>query len=266
MTASPRPRTKPRKSIGDIAALPPEELERTPDDLYIKVYPARLRKLIRDHELTRAQLGALLILALRMDEHNECWPSKARATHDAGMNHIWHTSAMHRTLADKGVLTIDDADNQSHTFTIPDAFEFGARKTDPGGDRKTAQGGSENRSGGDRKTDPEAKANKQTHQEEESSNKTARSANADSEMLMREMIRWGVRKDAASAFIMQFRHSTIQSVLEDAKRKAEAGEITNPGGWISASIQKRAGQQVTLITRKEQEQNGNNEPRPRRPR
>lgn len=266
MTASPRPRTKPRKSIGDIAALPPGELDQTPEDLFIMVYPRKLRALIQEKQLTRAQVGALLILALRIDEHNECWPSRGRATSDAGLIDARHTSKLHQKLADKGVLTINEQRDQSHTFTLPDAFRYGGGKTPPGGVGKTPPGGWGNHTRGGGESRPEAKANKQIQLEEDSSNKAARSANADSEGQMRELKRLGVRTDAAIAIVTQYRHSTIQSVIEDANRKAEAGEIQNPAGWIVSAIQKRANQQITLLSSRTEQTHEHSEPRPRRPR
>jgi len=263
------PRSKPRTQAEKESAA---SNDRTPDDLFIKVYPKRLRELIRTGCLTRAQLGALVMLALRIDEDNRCWPSRDTAAADANRANGRHTARMHRLLIDAGVLMTDEGDegpNQSHMFILPDAFEYGSRasnedenvtKTRPQGVRKTRPlgygkpdgGGLENQTRSrtiEEKPDQvetvisKASAFSQTTMQQSNSPTTTPAE------LQQRLISAGVKPRESALIAHQYHAATIESAIADALRKASAGEIGNPGGWITAAIQARANMKIVYPTK-----------------
>jgi hypothetical protein len=258
------PRSKPRTEEEAAAAAPHDK---TPDDLFIKVYPKRLRELVRYGGLTRAQLGALLMLALRIDEDNRCWPSRDTAAKDANRSNGRHTARMHRLLIECGVLMVDEGDespNQSHMFILPDAFEYGSResnedenvtKTRPQGVRKTRPLGSGKPDGGGLENQTRSRTKQAEPEEEESViRKAAAFPNTTMQQptspainpldLQQRLISAGVKLREAALIAHQYHAETINGAIADAQRKAAAGEIGNPGGWIAAAIQARANEKI----------------------
>ena len=259
------PRSKPRTEEEAAAAAPHDK---TPDDLFIKVYPKRLRELIRTGGLTRAQLGALLMLALRIDEDNRCWPSRDTAAKDANRANGRHTARMHRLLIDCGVLMVDEGDespNQSHMFILPDAFEYGNRdskeddhetKTRPQGVRKTRPLGYGKPDGGGLENQTRSRTTEEKPDQVEPviskasafPQTTMQQPNTSTAInpldLQQRLITAGVKPREAALIAHQFHPETINSAIADALRKASAGEIGNPGGWIAAAIQARANEKI----------------------
>ncbi len=212
MSASPRPRTKPRSSEAS------EYVDTTPDEVFIKVHPARLRALIASKALTRTQVGALLMLALRIDEDRICYPAVARITADIGYKHERHTAKQIEYLESIGVLEVERSDNTSHTYHLPGCFEFG-RKTVEGWVRFSALSA--------HKTVPEEESNSQ----QESVRREAEQTD-----LERMLIQRGVQSREAALIAVQYPAALIATVC----RQAEQTDKANPGAWIRKTIELRA--------------------------
>lgn len=212
-----RPRTKPRQEPGQGATA-----ERTPDEVYIKVYPARLRALIAECGLTRTEIGALLMLALRIDQDATCFPSHARVTLDVQYRNRGWTRAQLEKLALKGALTIERNPDQSHTYLLPECFSFDVSKTNQGGDRISNH-------------PPVGKPyTKKNHVEDQ----PVRSKQPD---LEKKLVQSGVKFREASLLANQYDSTIIESVIEAA---ANNPALKNPGAWITTTIQKRSSKPI----------------------
>lgn len=103
----------------------------TPDDVFIKVYPARLRRIIREKHIRRAEIGELLLLALGIDENNTSLQSKNESVREIGMNSPQWARKVQTNLKEKGVIDWEiDPQANVPRFKLPDAFAPGER-TEP---------------------------------------------------------------------------------------------------------------------------------------
>jgi hypothetical protein len=236
-----------------------------PDDIFIKVYPARLQALIQTTALTRTELAELLMLALRIDEERTCWPALSTVATDSGHKSRLWSRALIKRLKAKGVIDYDEGRTHSHYFVLPDAFEFGGfgdRKSDHqkrAGDQKSDQGG-DHRSDhwGDRKSDQggdQTSDHEQESEEQESvrtrSNKNSRHAvplngvaagspipitNPDQLALFYELHQAGVQPAEAFLMAQQYRATTIR----DAIKQSKAPQVLNRGAYIRAAVVKKS--------------------------
>jgi hypothetical protein len=234
-----------------------------PDDLFIKVYPARLQALILRADLTRTELAELLMLALRMDDERTCFPALETLANDSGhKSRLWSRELVKR-LKRKGVIDYDTQANQSHYFVLPDCFEFGDqtsdhqmkvtdRKSDQGGDRKSDRGGDQTSDQhGDQKSDHEADQQKQDQLISKTSKKISRHAdssnvvaatgpipitNPDQLAVFYELHQAGVQPAESYLMAQQYRASTIRTAIQQSK----APQVLNRGAYIRSAVVKKA--------------------------
>ena len=229
-----------------------EYVDSTPDDIFIKVYPARLRRLIRETKLRRAEIGELLLLALRIDGENRCWPSKEDSAACIGMKSPDWARRLQHSLKSKGAIDWDfDHDKRSPRFTLPDAFYFGKdsyprHNTESRGDRNTESRRGRNSTINFHNKTPEqestegesvltkTKMNRQTESQIEVADSTLTQPTKEQESLIRALAQAEVSTTEAYLIGMQYRKQTVESVIEDCRGHSN---IAKPGAWIRRTIE-----------------------------
>lgn len=232
--------------------------DRTPDDLYIKVYPKRLRQLIRDNQLTRAEAMELVTLGLRIDAHNQCYPGNHQSAEDVGMKSKHWVSRLRNRLAKKGVISYQpDPDGGSHTFTIPDAFIFGRdsyrdHNSTTGGDRTHQRGDSTTHQKGviqqsNQKSEPsEEKPRKENQRSKQTTAVSPErdgwlpTPTTDQRGLIRTLAEAGVSNLEAYLIGTQYRAETIQKAITDSNNP----NVLRRGAWIRRAIELIANQPI----------------------
>lgn len=231
MSTSPRARTKPRKSKGDVSAQPP--VDSTPDHIFIKLYPARLRALIEDLGLVRVEVAALLLLAARMDENRQCYPGRGRQTNDQSYTSGRWTARLIERLESKGAIIVDRSHNQSNVYTLPNVFDFGKHDSVPGGVRNSVHDVPNSVPEQDSMLKPN------TSKKNESSRST----------LTSELIAVGVKAKEAELIANQYSTALVKQVIAEATQRA--ADIANPGAWVRQTVEIRAKQKIRYTNSKE---------------
>ncbi|MCE7947234.1 MAG: hypothetical protein DYG88_07370 [Chloroflexi bacterium CFX4] len=236
-------------------------IDPTPDHIFIKVYPSRLRALAREYNLTRAEIGELVLLACYINDQRECYPSKADSVEKIGMRSAHWARQIHRRLAQKGVIQYVQGGTKgglrlASTFRLPDAFFYGSdsyrlRNSAPVGDRNSESGWDRI---SDRKrrydSDPQPE---RLEQKPESTEKPAQQHSppeegaVDPSETAKRLAKAGVKPREAALIAAQYSTELIESVLRDAER----GSIGNKGGWIRAAVERRAGRIIRYPDRQE---------------
>lgn len=224
-------------------------------ELFIKVYPERLRALIRQHHLRRVEAAELLYLALYIDDQGICWPSKGDSVEKVGMKSSHWARKLHSRLKKKGVLDWDfDHDKRSPRFHLPNAFFYGSdsyhdRNTESRGDRNTESGTDrDSESRGDRNTDPEQEPSRtRTNRTRTLTNKQTGALNdagfaptRDQRHLIRRLTEAGVSDLEAVLIAQQYKQETIDKAIADSARPG----IANRGGWVRSAIERIANQDI----------------------
>lgn len=231
-------------------------LDPTPEHVFIKVFPARLRALVRQYGLTRAELGELLLLACYIDEHGTCFPGKRDSVEKVGKKSGKWARALHRKLERKGVIRIVAGgtvgrERYAPTFYLPDAFIFGGdsyqrRNSAPGGGRNSAPEGGRNSALSEAITPTPNKNQKE--QEPESTEKQHNSTDAsraavsgaERAQIAQQLMKAGVKPREAILISRQYSTALIEETLREAAR----GGIANKGGWIRVTIERKAGRAI----------------------
>lgn len=224
---------------------------------FIKVYINELRALAKEHGLRRAEIGELLALALYMDDQGVCWPSAQTSADDIGLKSGSGARRIQRQLKQKGVITWDfQHDKASPRFHLPTTvFYFGSESYHRS---NRTGGGLHNRTGGGLHNSPPGGLHNSAGEQEPSRTKTSgnekhqnstaepgmNNASAsdvgESRELERRLINAGVAEYEARLIVRQYRHSTVKSALSALANSHSA--ISNPGGWVRRTIERRAGQ------------------------
>jgi hypothetical protein len=246
-----------------------------PDEVFIKVYPARLQALILSADLTRTELAELIMLALRIDDERTCFPALETLAADSGhKSRLWSRTLVKRLKA-KGVIDYDAKHNHSHYYVLPDCFQFGDHTSDHQapigdhtsdhqspvgdhtsdhqnsvGDQTSDQGGDQTSDqGGDQTSDHEADpvisriSNKKTQSSMHADSSKVVAVGSpppitDPEQLAAfyELQQAGV--DPAEAYLMaqQYRATTIRIAI----RQSNAPQVQNRGAWIRSAVVKKS--------------------------
>lgn len=229
----------------------------TPDHIFIKVYPARLRALAREYGLGRAEIGELVLLACYVDGNGTCYPSKRDSVEKIGMRSARWARTLQARLARKGVIKMKAGgtvrgERFANTFELPNAFIFGndsyqMPNSAPGGVPNSAPGGVPNSAPGKRydsapQQEPlstKTKINGETAQQHSPPKEGAADV-SETHRLAQRLAQAGVKHREAALIAQQYSAALIESVLRDR----EKGGIANPGGWIRAAIERRAGRVI----------------------
>ena len=220
--------------------------------IYIKVYADELRDLVQRCGLTRAEGFELVILALRINANNRCYPSNSRIAADMGLVSRANVSRLHNQLRRKGALDwTQDADKRTNTFTLPLCFSFGSDVTQNGysPDSKLSRSDSKLSQGGDSKLSHKQDTEEQDSvfnkiQTEQHSGQGFALALKSPELdptkqilLIRALLDSDVDDREAYLLVQQFDPQTIKETIKAADSKA----LTNKGGWIRSVIEQKAG-------------------------
>ena len=93
---------------------------------YIKVFIEELETISREKELTRAEIAALVLLALDIDDNNIAMVSKKDSARRIGMKSPDAARTLQRHLQRKGALEIiENQNNAAPMFKLPNAFAPG---------------------------------------------------------------------------------------------------------------------------------------------
>ena len=233
--------------------------DRTPDNIYIKVFPARLRQLIREKKLHRAEIAELVLLALRIDENNTCWPSKADSAASIGMASPHWSRKLQKRLKMKGVIDWDfDHDSRSPRFHIPDAFYFGRASYPDHNTESTRDQNADSTwthnidSRGDQNADSKEEPHGRRSISEKNNNQQTDSDSVkkagppptpsrEQVRLIRDLIDAGVSDLEAYLIPLQYREETINKAIEDSRNNHT---LLNPGGWVRRAIERIANRPI----------------------
>lgn len=242
-----------------------------PEDLYVKVYPRRLRDLIRGivaterakghrkFKVTRAMIAALVLLGFRADKNGECHPGSWTSAAEVGLASASGSRYMYKRLRSAGLVSWDfDHNKRSRRFHVPrNIFVFGV---DSYRDQNFATGSDQNFATGSRQNFDANKSHGFKNKSHEDVNPTnhARSAlpvetNAEiqsqtytrtQEVLYRKLRQIGVTNKESAIIAVQYHPQTIESAITDANRLDQQGKIkSSVGAWVRATVARRAGGQ-----------------------
>lgn len=236
--------------------------------IWIKIYVDELRELVQISHLTRAEIGELVMLALRINSHNRCFPSNARIAADLGRGDRVNASRIHRHLREKGALDwTQDADKRVNTYTIPLCFSFGSEVTpkshtsdakEPQYVANSPQGGVAKKPQGDYTKKPQGVTPK-SHTEEDTEEQDSVFNKIQTEqhsgqgyalalksperdptkqiLLMRALLDADVDEREAYLLVQQFDPDTIKETIKASDKAAH----NNKGGWIRSVIERKTG-------------------------
>lgn len=261
-TTEPEPELSPEDEalIADLF----DFVDTYPPDHFIKVYPRRLRDFCRNviaaarikHQkknikITRAQIGALVLLGLRIDKEGYCFPSQESSAKQIGMKSGSGSRYIHQVLERFDMIESEIVpERRSRRYKLPlGIFVFGkdyyrVQKFATPYDQKFA-------SEYDQKFAQNKKPDSLTrNQESDEQTNIARSAapsgdNAESQIaevqqrLYNDLISVGIAPKEAAIITIQYKSKTIDGVISDARRLTQEGRIHNPGAWARKAIEKR---------------------------
>lgn len=241
--------------------------------LYIKVYMDDLRDLVQTSHLTPSEIGALLILALRINSDNQCHPSRARLAADIGVKSVRGISKIHNQLRAKKVLHwVHDPDKRTNTYTIPLCFSFGSdRGTNVPLSRNESSYSRNKSTQGDRNESTYISRNESTYtprnkstykqesEEQDPINKTQTEQQktgqpfglalkkgdpGDQLLLTRQLLDIGVGDKEAYYIPQQYSPELIQETIQEASQK----KLKNRGAWIRSVIERKEGKTIDYST------------------
>ncbi len=243
-----------------------------PEDAFIKVYPRRLRDFCRQViaaarlrerksgiKMTRARVGAIVLLGLRTDQEGYCYPGAYTSAAQIGMRSASGSRYIHRVLETIGAVESDfTADRRSRRFKLPTGiFIFGrdsyhGKKFATPYDEKIATAYGQ-KFAANKSQDSVNQKPCDTNQTNHAQSAPLGGNNAKSETaitpltqqqqdLFQEMIRLHLDRKEAAIIAYQYHPKTIISALQDARRLYAAGKIANLGAWLRRTIEKRANQ------------------------
>ncbi len=262
-TASPEPELSPEDEslIADLF----DFVDTYPPDHFIKVYPRRLRDFCRNviaaarikHQkknikITRAMIGALVLLGLRIDDKGYCYPGQEISAKQVGMRSPSGSRYIHRVMQKLEMIESDfTSDRRSRRYRLPGGiFIFGH---DSYHDQKFARSYDQKFA---RSYDQKFAANKRPDSLTRNHNEIEQTDNAQSaarsepnaeigitkiqQSLYNDLINLGVGTKEAALIATQYKSKTISGAIQDARRLADTGKIHNPGAWVRRTIEKRA--------------------------
>lgn len=110
----------------DVANLTGRE---SPDHVFVRFYPGRLRRIVREKRLTPSLLGWLIIVAARINEDRTCWPGVDKIAEDMQVS-VRCTQVALRKLRKLGILTLVSSPTRTNGYGLPDAFSYGNGRGD----------------------------------------------------------------------------------------------------------------------------------------